>query len=38
MMVRVGLANERRLKTKLAAFRAQIVTGNATGAGVPVKR
>ena len=38
MMVRVGLANERRLKTKLASFRAQIVTGNATGAGVPVKR
>jgi hypothetical protein len=29
MMVRVGLANERRLKAKLAAFRAQVATGDA---------
>lgn len=27
MMVRVGLVNERRLKTKLRAFRAQVATG-----------
>lgn len=38
MMVRVGLANERRLKKKLAAFRAQIVTSATTGAGVPVRK
>lgn len=31
MMVRVGPANERRLKAKLAAFRAQIVAGAAAG-------
>jgi len=29
MMVRVGLVNERRLKARLKAFRAQIVAGSA---------
>jgi hypothetical protein len=32
MMVRVGLANERRLKAKLAAFRARIATGEIASA------
>ena len=30
MMVRVGLVNERRLKAKLKAFRAQVVAGAAS--------
>ncbi|MGI4776747.1 MAG: DUF3014 domain-containing protein [Janthinobacterium lividum] len=38
MMVRVGRTNERRLKAKLAAFRAQIVTGTATGPASPAIR
>ncbi len=40
MMVRVGLVNERRLKAKLAAFRAQIVAGSAArpGASAPVRK
>ena len=38
MMVRVGLANERRLKAKLAAFRAQIVAGAAASPAAPAVR
>jgi hypothetical protein len=38
MMVRVGPANERRLKAKLAAFRAQIVAGAAASPASPVRK
>lgn len=40
MMVRVGPVNERRLKAKLAAFRAQIATGPgaSSGASAPVRK